>query len=162
MVPSTPCPVLYGIRGDDENELICARSMIVSEDADRWIVFRSNQGTDDHVITEFDELTADRSYLIRGTVTEKAERIRGGHVFVETGTEYGSVTLGAYEPSKEFRMLFDRLLPGDTFEAAGELRDHPRTLNIEKIRITGLSENDGKISNPLCPSCGKHMKSVGA
>ena len=161
MVPSTPCPVLYGIRGDDEDELPNAHASIASEGADRWIIFLTNQGTDDHIIVNAEELVPDQSYLIPGTVKEKARRLKGGHVFMDIDTEYGTITCGAYEPSKEFRMLFDNLLPGDRLEVIGELRDDPRTLNVEKINVTELVKAEKKISNPICTKCNGRMKSVG-
>ena len=161
MVPSTPCPVLYGIRGDIEEELPSAHTTIVSEGADRWIIFLTNQGTDDHIITDAKELVPDQSYLIKGTVAENARRLKGGHVFMDIDTEHGKITCGAYEPSKEFRMLFDNLLPGDTIEAIGELREEPRTLNVEKIHVTSVIKAEKKVSNPICPKCDGRMKSVG-
>ena len=161
MVPSTPCPVLYGIRGDIEEELPSAHATIKSEGADRWIIFLTNQGTDDHIITDARELIPDQSYLIKGTVAETARRLKGGHVFMDIDTKYGKITCGAYEPSKEFRMLFDNLLPGDTIEVMGELREDPRTLNVEKVHVTSTIKAERKVSNPICPKCDGRMKSVG-
>jgi tRNA(Ile2)-agmatinylcytidine synthase len=160
MVPSTPCPVLYGLRGDTEDDLLPASGTIVSELADRWTVFLTNQGTDDHIISGPTELIAGRSYSLDGTVSGRARHMKGGHVFIDIGTEFGTVTCGAYEPSKEFRMLFDHLIPGDTLTVLGELRSEPRTLNVEKVCVTGLA-NDERRSNPACPVCGKNMKSAG-
>ena len=161
MVPSTPCPVLYGIRGDSEEELPDAHASIVSEGADRWIIFLTNQGTDDHIISSAEELVPDSSYIIFGTVAGKANRLKGGHVFMDIDTKYGRMTCGAYEPSKEFRMLFDNLLPGDEIEVMGELRDNPRTLNVEKVQVIKVVKEERKISNPVCPKCDGRMKSIG-
>jgi len=160
MVPSTPCPVLYGLRGDVEEDLPAASRSIVSEYAERWIVFLTNQGTDDHIISGPTELIACRSYRLAGTVSGRARRMKGGHVFIDVDTEFGKITCGAYEPSKEFRMLFDRLIPGDRIEVLGELRSDPRTLNVEKVCVTGLAPDEAR-SNPPCPKCGKNMKSAG-
>jgi tRNA(Ile2)-agmatinylcytidine synthase len=43
----------------------------------------------------------------------------------------------------------------------GEMREHPRTLNVEKVNVTALSEKTIKISNPVCGGCGKRMQSAG-
>lgn len=161
MVPSTPCPVLYGLRSSIEEELPQAARTIISEDMERWIIFETNQGTDDHIIRGAEELVPDRSYLVNGVVNGTARRLAGGHVFIDLDTAYGQLTLGAYEPSKEFRMLFDQLIPGDTVEAMGELRDRPRTLNVEKMHVIGLADLAVKTSNPECPECGRKMKSIG-
>jgi len=74
----------------------------------------------------------------------------------------GVVTCGAYEPSKEFRYVIDWLVPGDDVVVLGELRDDPRTLNIEKIHVRSTAEEYRKISNPICPKCGRTMKSTGS
>ncbi|MBQ6548283.1 MAG: DUF1743 domain-containing protein, partial [Candidatus Methanomethylophilaceae archaeon] len=47
MVPATPCPVLYGLRGDVEKDVIDAADTLRTETRDRWFVFLTNQGTDD-------------------------------------------------------------------------------------------------------------------
>ncbi len=49
VTPSSPCPILYGIRGDDTEELIDSSSMIKSELVESWLIFETNQGTDDHL-----------------------------------------------------------------------------------------------------------------
>jgi tRNA(Ile2)-agmatinylcytidine synthase len=43
----------------------------------------------------------------------------------------------------------------------GGLRENPLTVNIEKINIQYLKDVVEKIENPICPKCGKHMKSKG-
>ena len=161
MVPATPCPVLYGLRGDVMEDLIPASKMLVTEKIYRWVIFLTNQGTDDHIIREYDRLRPNASFLVKGTVKECARHIRGGHTFIDIDTDYGTVTCGAYEPSKEFRMVFDRLLPGDVIEVMGEYREDPSTLNVEKLHVISLVPDMVKISNPICPSCGKRMGSIG-
>lgn len=161
MVPSTPCPVLYGLRGDSMEDLIPASEMIISEDIYRWVIFLTNQGTDDHVIREYQSLRPNASYLVRGTVCGYARHIEHSHVFIDVDTHYGTVTCGAYEPSKEFRLVFDHLIPGDEVEVMGEFRESPATLNTEKIHVVSLAPLMEKVSNPLCPECGRRMDSVG-
>ena len=162
MVPATPCPVMYGLRGDDEEDLIRASKEISTEPIERWMVFLTNQGTDDHLIRNPKELIPNQSYILRGTVVSQPRHISGGHVFIDIETRFGTVTCGAYEPSKEFRYTIDWLIPGDEVEIVGELRDEPRTLNIEKIHVISVSEEYRKVSNPVCPKCGRTMKSKGA
>ena len=161
MVPATPCPVLYGLRGDVEEDVIKAADTLITETRDRWFVFLTNQGTDDHIITGYNELIPNRSYLVKGKVVSKANHIVGGHVFIDIDTNYGTVTCGAYEPSKEFRLAFDQLIPGDVIEVMGEFREEPRTLNVEKLHVISTADDIVKTSNPTCPSCGKKMDSIG-
>ncbi|MDR0777862.1 MAG: tRNA(Ile)(2)-agmatinylcytidine synthase [Methanomassiliicoccaceae archaeon] len=161
MVPSTPCPVLFGLRGDDENETIRAAMHLRTENIERWATFLTNQGTDDHIIHDPEEITENSSYEIAGTVLGSAEHIRGGHTLMDIGTRYGRITCAAYEPSKEFRMLFDNLAPGDEISVIGELRDQPRTFNVEKVNVLKVVEVFTKTSNPVCGVCGKRMQSIG-
>ena len=49
LVPSSPCPVLYGIRGENIDDLIQAFSVVKSEKVESWIIFETNQGTDEHL-----------------------------------------------------------------------------------------------------------------
>ena len=162
MVPSTPCPVMYGLRGDVESDLIEASSKISTEPLERWMVFLTNQGTDDHIIRHPSLLVPNQSYLIRGTVSSSARHIPGGHVFFDLSTRFGKVECGAYEPSKEFRMALDWLDVGDEVEAMGELREDPRTLNIEKLHVISAVDEWRKISNPVCPVCSRTMGSAGS
>lgn len=163
MVPSTPCPVMYGLRGDSEEDLIEASKMISTEPLDRWMVFLTNQGTDDHIIRNHKgPLVPNQSYIIRGTVASHVKHIEGGHVFIDIDTKYGRITCAAYEPSKEFRFAVDWLDPGDVVEVVGELRDEPRTLNLEKIHVISTVQEYRKVSNPVCPICSRTMKSTGS
>ncbi len=162
MVPSTPCPVMYGLRGDVESDLIRGFGIIRTEPIDRWVIFLTNQGTDDHIIHNPRELVPNRSYSIRGTVSSKTRHIEGGHVFFELETRFGDITCGAYEPSKEFRFMVDWLCKGDEIEVLGELREDPCTLNIEKIHVIATVDEFRKVSNPICPICSRTMKSTGS
>lgn len=162
MVPATPCPVMYGFRGDDVLGLMRGHEIIETEPQSRWVVFQTNQGTDDHIIRDFteSEFIPNSSYLIGGKVLS-VERIRGGHTFVTLSTGYGNLMCAAYEPSREFRRALDWLVPGDEIEVMGELRENPRTLNIEKMRVIRTVDEFEKVSNPVCPSCGRTMSSAG-
>ncbi len=162
MVPSTPCPVMYGLRGDSEEDLIEASAKISTEPIERWMVFLTNQGTDDHLISNPKELVPNQSYILEGTVASQPYHIPGGHVLIDIETRLGIVTCAAYEPSKEFRYTLDWLDPGDHIEVLGELRDEPRTLNIEKIHVISIADEYRKVSNPICSRCGRTMKSKGA
>jgi len=161
MIPSTPCPVLFGLRGDDEDETMRAAMHLRTETTERWISFLTNQGTDDHIIRNAERITENSSYEISGTVCSYAKHIRGGHTLTDIETKHGTVTCAAYEPSKEFRMLFDNLIPGDKITVLGEMRDRPRTFNTEKVNVISLAEKFTKTSNPVCTGCGKRMQSIG-
>ncbi|MDD1746695.1 MAG: tRNA(Ile)(2)-agmatinylcytidine synthase [Methanomassiliicoccales archaeon] len=162
IVPHSPCPILFGVRGDDPKGTIEAAASVRSETKDRWLTFLSNQGTDDHIIAWRGELRPWSSYRIRGTVVSRPRTIAGGHVLFELRVgSSNKLDCAAYEPSKGFRGVVRRLIPGDEVEVMGELREVPRTLNLEKLHVVKLAEELRKSSNPLCPECGKSTGSMG-
>lgn len=161
IVPHSSCPILFGVRGDDALETAKAAASIRSEAKDRWLTFLSNQGTDDHVIRA-GALRPWSSYVVRGRVVSGPRTIQGGHVLFQIITAAGDeLDCAAYEPSKGFRAVVRQLIPGDAVEVMGELRDEPRTLNLEKLHVTQLADGLRKAANPACPECGKSMGSMG-
>src|SRR2546430_8454864 len=50
IAPHSPCPILFGIRGDDPGVLPSAMRTIKGEPAAGWVGFENHQGADDHVI----------------------------------------------------------------------------------------------------------------
>ena len=159
--PSTPCPVLLGVRGDDLDDLLEAKEVLEGEEPALWLTFLTNQGSDDHIIEDAVELLPDRSYRLRMTVSSTAIENKGGYVIVRTTHRDREMECAAYEPSKEFRDVIRALRPGDEIEAFGELRDSPRTLNLEKVRVLSVADVIVKKNNPRCPRCGRAAKSVG-
>lgn len=157
IAPRTPCPVLLGIRGDRPTDLPEAFRAVRGESADRWLVFLTNQGTDDHVDPDprSSPWTAGR---FRGTVSRAPRTIPGGHVVF--GLNEWDVSV--YEPAKQFRRIARDLLPGDSVEIVGSVRKEPRTINAEKVHVVRLVARRVKVSNPTCPRCGDRMKSMGA
>jgi tRNA(Ile2)-agmatinylcytidine synthase len=73
----------------------------------------------------------------------------------------GTIPCAAYEPTKEFRNIVRQLCIGDIVEVYGGIRQQPLTINIEKLEIKHLTTVMVKTENPVCPTCGKHMKSKG-
>jgi tRNA(Ile2)-agmatinylcytidine synthase len=162
IVPHSTCPILFGVRGDDPDETAQAAASVRSEPKDRWLVFLSNQGTDDHIIRTRSDLRPWSSYLVRGRVLTAPRTIPGGHVLFILKTDAGEdLDCAAYEPSKGFRAIVRKLIQGDVVEVMGELRETPRTLNLEKLHVIKLADDRRKAANPICPECGKSMGSMG-
>lgn len=163
IIPHTTCPILYGIRGDSAPELVMAMLSIIAEEAQGWLLFISNQGTDDHIVREWTALEPNSSYEVVGEVTATPRTIPGGHVLFPLRSDRGpGLEAAAYEPTKSFRDVVRRLRAGDRVRVLGELREQPRTLNIEKMEVLSLTPSRVKVANPACPSCGRRMKSAGA
>lgn len=162
LVPSSPCPVLFGIRGEKVEDLINAKEMIVSEKNDSWMVFETNQGTDDHLQKlKIGKIGPYKSVIIEGFLSKKPVTIHGGHVIFTIKDKTGSVDCATYEPTKEFREIIRGLDIGDFVEVYGGVREKPLTVNVEKIKVKGLEKIFEKVENPVCPVCKKHMKSRG-
>ena len=162
VVPNSPCPILYGIRGDDVEELMQAVSIVRSEPVDSWLIFETNQGSDDHLQKKnIEDIRLYQSVIVEGTVIHNPYTLDGGHVIFTIKDSTGTIDCAAYEPTKEFRDIIRELSIGDVVEVYGGLRENPLTVNIEKINIQYLKDVVEKIENPICPKCGKHMKSKG-
>jgi tRNA(Ile2)-agmatinylcytidine synthase len=162
LTPSSPCPVLYGIRGDDEKDLINAKSLLKSEEIDSWLIFKTNQGTDDHLQRKtIGDVRPYQSVITEGAISKAPQTIEGGHVIFTIKDSTGEIDCAAYEPTKQFRNIIRKLSANDQVEVYGGVREKPLTINLEKINMTHLEKHVEKIENPVCPSCDKHMKSKG-
>ena len=162
ITPNSPCPILFGIRGDNTQDLIIATTMIQSEPVDSWLVFESNQGTDDHLRpSPVSRVQPYASVIIEGKVADNPTTIQGGHVLFTLNDGTGTIPCAAYEPTKEFRRIIRGLYTGDLIEVYGGVREQPLTVNLEKINIKHLTNILVKTENPVCPLCGKHMNSKG-
>ena len=163
IVPHSPCPILFGIRGDKAPVLSKCLEQVKSETGQGWMIFLSNQGTDDHIRKKMiDEVNAFQSVRIKGIVASVPSRKKGGHILFSLNDSSGSlIDCMAYEPTKEFRDIIETLVIGDSIEVYGGIRDEPLAVNIEKIHVWEVMMVSEKIENPVCPSCGKHMKSKG-
>jgi len=157
--PHSPDPVLFGIRGDDIRSIENAFDIIDSEPAGFTLLYRTNQGTDFHLLdAQISDVQEERSYKLTGTVADRPVTIRGGHVFF-TLKGSGIIRCAAFEPTKGFRNIIKELIPGDKVSVYGGIASG--TLNVEKIGILELAAYE-KTSNPVCPTCGKRMKSAGS
>lgn len=161
LAPRSPCPVLLGIRGEVADDLPDALATVQTEEVDRWLLFETNQGTDEHLVPrDAGELRPHTSAIVRGLVGSSPVTWPGGHVVVPL-TDGGKVDCVAYEPTKSFRKIVVELWPGDEVRAYGSVRKEPRSINLEKLEVLHLSHRPIKVANPKCPDCSKSMKSTG-
>lgn len=159
--PHTPCPILYGIRGESPEAVIEAHKIVKShEHIERSAIFETNQHTDMHLIkTErIIDMKKFKCYIVHGIVKKLPYAIEGGHIIFILGDDSGEIPCAAYEPTKGFRDVIRQLEMGDQLTVYGGIGSMG-TLNMEKIRILKLVKKY-RIENPLC-QCGKRMKSAG-
>ena len=158
--PKTPCPVLYGIRANNDSILNKALDIVeVNEPIEDYCIFLTNQHTDMHIqkADNISQMKQFGCYELTVTVKDKPHVIDGGHMFFTVFDETGEIECGAYEPTKDFRAIVSHLRPGDIIKLYGGIGEH-NTFNIEKFQMVKL--NDVEYKNPLC-ECGKRMTSAG-
>lgn len=167
ITPRGPDPILFGVRGETPEVVKKASQMVKAlEPIERWVIFRTNQGTDAHLmrIRSLIEAKPFHSIIARGTIAENPRMIQGKHVIFSVKDESGRVDCAAYEPTGTLRKAAMNLIAGDFVEIHGGVRargkDEPLTINLEKIRLLKLAP---KIvyHNPKCSKCGKRLESMG-
>lgn len=168
ITPRGPDPVYFGIRGEAPEVIIDALSFLkLQEPIDRWVIFRTNQATAQHLQNELNPkyLKAYDSGYIRGTVASRAVIERGGHLYLTIEAQSTQIKCAVYEPTGSFRKIFQQLVEGDLIEVGGGVRrataKHPKVLNVEYLKVIQLK----KVllpKKPLCDDCKKPMKSKGS
>ncbi len=160
--PTPKTPVILGIRGVARNDLMDIYEEIKNYhniDDEGYIIYKTNQGTDDHIIHEPDYLSDMGSYAITGVISGQPYTIEGGHSFATLNYKNGDIKLAAFEPTKEFRKILLALVPGDIVTAYGSYMSG--TVKLEKLRIIKKAPFYEK-ENPVCPVCNIKTKSKGA
>jgi tRNA(Ile2)-agmatinylcytidine synthase len=161
VTPHTPCPILFGLRGTSPTAPLQALPYVRSEPVDRWMLFRTNQATGDHLVRRrASELTRYRSGILEGTVAGPVEGLPGGHVRFDLRERHGgTVPCLAFEPTKTLPGVARGLLPGDRLRVWGSLGDSGG-LRLEGLELVGLA-GAGRWRAPACPQCGGREHSLG-
>ena len=173
IIPRGLDPVFCGIRGEDPFLLLEYWKAIQPQpEYEFWIIFKTNQGTNAHIITtpinSFDHplFLPYRVIKIEGFVYSNPIMELGGHVSFEFKDLISKKTIRvyAYEPTKGFRFKIKNLIIGDKIEISGNIRPSseffPESINLEQILILKLVEKEVKL-NPKCQLCNKRMESAG-
>ncbi len=167
ITPRGPDPILYGIRGETPKAVKQAHEIVhPQEPIERWIIFRTNHGTDAHLrrVSSVKSICSFNPVVTQGSVTKEPQTIPGGHVIFTIKDETGQVDCAAYDPTGTLKEVAKELITGDLVEVSGGVRpassSHSVTINLEKLRVLRLAPKT-IFHNPVCPKCGKHMKSMG-
>jgi len=163
IAPRGPDPVLCGIRGEEPEVLQQAFALLeFHEPVEGWIIFRTNQATDHHLVRK--QIKDVRQYdnvILVGRVASWPRVLPGGHVLFELEDGTGKIACIAYrETGKKFRKIVQALGPGDIVEVYGSVASYPGTVNLEKLKVLRLAKIY-KEQNPRCPKCGARMHSLG-
>ncbi|MEM2937560.1 MAG: tRNA(Ile)(2)-agmatinylcytidine synthase, partial [Candidatus Bathyarchaeia archaeon] len=167
ITPRGPDPILFGIRGETPEIVKKAFEMVRPlEPVERWVIFRTNHGTDAHLkrVRRLSQIKPYHPVIARGIVAANPKIIPRRHVIFPIKDESARVDCAAYEPTGILRKAAIKLVEGDYVEVYGGVRapsqNCPLTINLEKLKVLRLAP---KIvyHNPLCPKCGKRLKSMG-
>ena len=166
ITPHGPDPVFYGVRGENVDSLVCATKILkTTEKLDGYMIFKSNQGTGDHLKNEltFENMKPYASGKISGIVSNTPKIVKGGHVFFKIIFKNREFWCAVYKPTG-MAIVALNLLKGDKISVGGGVRKaskyFPRIINLEFIDVISLEKNT-VLSNPHCNKCHKKMKSKG-
>ena len=166
ITPHGPDPVFYGVRGENVSSLVYATKILKSDEKlDGYMIFKSNQGTGDHLKNElnFENMKPYASGKITGIVSNTPKIVKGGHVFFKIISKNHEFWCAVYKPTG-ISPIASNLIRGDKICVGGGVRKaskkFPRIINLEFIDIIYLEKNLSK-SNPICTKCNKKMKSKG-
>jgi len=121
ITPHGPDPVFYGIRGESVKSVVLASTMVnTDEKLDGYMVFKSNQGTADHLKNELqvNDLKPYTSGFLVGKVCSKPVTEQGGHVFFSIQVGDRKIRCGVYKQTKITKTAQD-LIPGDKIRLGG-------------------------------------------
>ena len=167
ITPHGPDPVFYGIRGENAESVVTASKIVkANEKLDGYMVFKSNQGTSDHLKNELDvnDLRPYTSGFLVGQVCSNPIMMQGGHVFFSIRVKDKKIKCGIYKPTK-ITTIAQNLILNDKIRIGGGIRkaskNYERVVNVEFLDVMKLAK-DIRASNPSCKKCSKKMKSKGS
>ena len=166
ITPHGPDPVFFGVRGENVDSLVSASKILKSDEKlAGYMIFKSNQGTSDHLKNELtiETMRPYASGKLTGIVSNTPKIEKGGHVFFKILSNNDEFWCAVYKPTG-MSVIASKLVKGDKILVGGGVRkaskNFPRIINLEFIEIISLGKAI-KISNPLCKKCNKKMKSKG-
>jgi tRNA(Ile2)-agmatinylcytidine synthase len=167
ILPHGPDPVFCGIRGESAEIVVSAlRKLQISEKLEGHMVFRTNQGTNQHLQNEvgFADIKCYTAGFSQCRVDSRPTVIEGGHAMFSVRDPIGAVVNAAvYEPT-DLVNIAAKLEVGDVIKIGFGVRKptskHLRILNVEYLQILETKEIFETV-NPTCLACNKRMKSEG-
>ena len=166
ITPRGPDPVFCGIRGEDPfMTTLFLKNLCIEEELDGYMIFRSNQGTNLHLVKENNGINIKpyTSGRITCQVVSTPSVINGGHVIFKIKDRFGIILpVAVYKPTG-LTKIASMLIIGDRIEVGygAHLKSNNQfTLNLEYLIIKELARVYN-IRNPTCEKCSKNMKSEG-
>ena len=160
IMPSGPDPVYFGIRGDSPNHIIYFANYLITKlglEIEGWLLYKTNQGTNEHVSLELTEVIHYKSIHLIDIVV-RTERTKEGHVIAYTLNGHKLI---AYRHLGKICTILEKAV-NHIVEIWGGVKpddENKPTIYVEGINvITGINY---RFENPKCPKCGKSLKSLG-
>lgn len=167
ITPRGADPILLGIRGETPEIVKKAFEIVKSlEPVERWVIFRTNQGTDAHLteVAALSKIRPHHSVIANGTISRSPFLVPVRHTIFAIKDSTAEVDCAAYEPTGKLRTVASYLIEGDRVLVYGAVRSpskgKPLTINLEKINILSLVPKIG-CRNPSCHICGGSSESMG-
>lgn len=163
VAPHTACPILFGLRATDPEVSMAALREVRSEPVERWMLFRTNQGTGDHVRRPWPVPPVPfTTGTLAGRLLEPAVSLPGGHLRFELVTAAGlRVPCVVFEPTKTLPAVVRSLSPGDRIRLWGGAAADT-TFRVEGVELRRVSPRLDPGPNPRCPRCNGRMRSLGS
>ncbi len=162
VTPHTDCPILFGMRATSPLAATRALRSVRSEPVDRWMLFRTNQGTGDHLaVLGADAIGPYRSAVLFGTVRGPPRVLAGGHVELPFADRNGvPLDCLAFEPTKTLPAVARTLAPGDRLRIWGSRAADP-VFRLEGMQLVRLSPRAAGLDPPRCATCDRRARSRG-
>ncbi len=165
ITPHGPDPVLYGVRGDDPQELLAALNIIKTcEEIAGYALFITNQGTDDHVLQELSKsrFKPYRCGWVQGVLIERPHVIKGGHCVMKLLCCDGVINAVAFSET-EFVSELLSLEIGSNLILQGCIKPFGNELYLHVEKALVLPSSPLTPLRPrICPRCGSRIKYLGA
>lgn len=163
VAPHTACPILFGLRATEPEAALKGLREVQSEPVERWMLFRTNQGTGDHVRRPWPVPAVPfTTGTLTGRLDGTAVSLPGGHLRFSLVTETGArVACMVFEPTKTLPVVVRSLSEGDRVRLWGGSAADP-TFRVEGVELLSVSPRALPGPNPRCPQCDRRMRSLGS
>ena len=175
ITPHGPDPVLFGLRGDNPLMLLSVFHMIKEEYEDlidKWMIFRTNQGTDIHHqywTQQGRNPLYSQIETISRRIGEKKDLPSGHRIFRISVFNHDSllpdeIDLACYKESLKMKEILEKIKDRDLLLLNGNIKQNFEssriTLNLEKSYTILLKIHQIQVK-PLCPKCLNLLESAG-
>ena len=144
--PRGNCPVLFGLRAKTFESAKKGCEFLVesnnTESIEGYVVFQTNQATDDHLGDEMSSVVDSIEIKKRGTVK----------ILCDNGDE-----LMAFAESGDVKILAQWLKSGDKVQYNG-MKNEDSTIHLERLQVLSAAPDKHR---PKCSECDSTLKSMG-